>query len=833
MSTNQQIEYATVTTGLRAPRVAVVFRGLWRWDYFARAAMYGASNTWGGAGFVLVPATDGSIDPRVREAVVAYDPDYVVLHNYTVGDLDNLTRGTIEKMLDEQNIDDQGSRSRLRDELRSKGVDDDVLARTRDELVKACSSYRMDNGSELGDSDHRWHERELTLSAPVLTAPGTHHGPLTPIDKIRRPADPTPVGVSPALTGDIGVAAAMRLGLLSTPTAEGAALDENQRSAILQWLLRTTAHYPATIPAIVFDPAHGAEQDLPSAWEATTPGLTSVASFPSSPARRLCVIGGSANDFALAMIWDRLYGGGLWIPDSWIDGGERAHVLQLLRDQLAPFVTFNKRTWAITSVSHDTDDVAEIRDDVLRKSSSFTVSEPEEVDPANDLPVIGLDDDLQFPARGKSHFGIDEQFNSTTTLPIFRDTDGSTTLAATPAPPIIQHELLKTVPDLSWQVDIDIPDTPIPPVRHVPAHAILHPDESPQNTWVRVGRTGLSYEALAYGFVPAGASADYRLVKPRIRKPGMQTWASARASLIGRTVTTSAAGRHGDVLQTMFGSRTRLIEAISGDLLPVFRSFIPQFKTTREQFPEDQGCLVRGTVAYLNFSGIVSISGLPIEEARKQCDELLTEGILSRGLLLNCSACGNLDFVVIDRLRQVNECLRCGDPNDLSLARWKMPTGEPQWFYDLHPVATALIAQNGDVPILLAAHLRATASHSNRYADCAELEVSDSTGKKLAEVDLLALVDDRVVVAEAKSTDEIDKGTNQRRAARKRVLLAETFGAEEIVLATTRDAWTAASLNAMRTAVKEHDWKTMSRPRIREVLGLGTRAVNDRYVDVD
>ncbi|RYF58180.1 MAG: hypothetical protein EOO27_13350, partial [Comamonadaceae bacterium] len=522
MIANQHIEYATVTTGLRAPRVAVVFPGQKDWDYFARAAMYAASNIWSGAGFVLAPEHDGRIAPVIRDAVVAYDPDYVVSYSYTVFDLDNLTPGTIDEILDKQNIEDMDDRSRLREDWSSQAVSNDAVARARRELVAACSSYRLDHGSERADSDHRWHERIRTLSAPVPTAPDTHHGPLTPIAKIRRPADPAPVSVSPALTGDFGVAAAMRLGLLSAPTAEGVELDETQRLAILKWLIRTPAHYPANIPAVVFDPAHGTEQNLPSAWEATTPGLTSVSSWSSSPARRLYVIGGSANDFALAMIWDRLYGGGLWIPDSWIDGNGRAQVVQLLRDQLEPFVTLDNRTWAITSVSHDTDDVAEFRDEVLRKSSSFTVSDPEKVDPANDLPVIGLDEDARFPDRGKSHFGIDEQFSSTTTMPVVRDPDGATTLAATPALPIVQHELLESVPDLSWQVDIDVPDTPVPPCRHIPAAVILHPDESPHNTWVRVGRAGLSYESLASGSVPAGVSADFRLAKPRIRKPGMR-----------------------------------------------------------------------------------------------------------------------------------------------------------------------------------------------------------------------------------------------------------------------------------------------------------------------
>ncbi len=273
MSANQHIEYATVTTGLRAPRVAVVFPAQANWDYFARAAMYAASNTWGGAGFVLVPATDGNIDPRVRDAVIAYDPDYVVSYSYTVGDLDKLTPGTIEQMLDEQNIDDQDSRSRLRDDLRSTNVDDDVLARTRDAVVAACSSYRMDNGSEPAGSDHRWHEREPTLSAPGPTGPGSHLGALTPIDKIRRPSDPTPVSVSPALTGDIGVAAVMRLGLLGTPTAEGPTLDNTQRSEVQRWLLGYPTRFQSTTPQVVLDPEYGTAHGLPSAWDATTPRI--------------------------------------------------------------------------------------------------------------------------------------------------------------------------------------------------------------------------------------------------------------------------------------------------------------------------------------------------------------------------------------------------------------------------------------------------------------------------------------------------------------------------------------------------------------------------------
>lgn len=830
MSANRHVEYATVTTGFRAPRVAVVFRAYGQWDYFARVAMYAASHTWGGAGFVLIPATNGSIPAEILKAVVAYDPDYVVSSGYTVGDLDSLMPGTIEQWLEKQSVEEK-HRPPLRDQLQTEFVDDDVVNRTRDAVVAACSSYRMDNGSEPGDSDHRWHEHEVWLHVPTPAASGTRSGALTPNDKVHQSADPVPMSATPALVGEFGVAAAMRLGLLSSPRAEGVPLELSQRSAVLQWLVRAPGQFPVGTPPIVLDQAYEADHGLPTAWDATTVGLSRVTSGFDHRIPRLCVVGGSANDFALAMIWDRLYGHGLWLPDTWIEGEDRSHLLQQFRDVLSPFLSDDMRKWVLTSVSHDTEAVAEFRDEVLRTAPSFVVSDPQKVDPANDLPVMGLDGELQYPAFGKSHLGVEEQFSSSTTMPVFRGTDGSTTLAATPALPVIQHERLKMVRDLSWQIDIDISDSPIPPAVHVPIEAILHPDESPHDTWIRVSRTGLSYEALAYGFVPAGASLDRRLAKPRVKKPGMQSWAQAKARLVDRSVATSPAGRHSDVLQTMLGSRKRLVDVISGDFLPVFRSFVPRFKATRDQFPNNGGCMVRGT-AYLHFSGIVSLAGISQKSARMQCDQLLADKVLSRGLLLDCSSCGNLEFVIIDRLRQVNECLRCGQQNDLSHARWKMPEDEPQWFYDLHPAATELMTQNGEVPILLASHLGATAKRPARYIDCAELEVSDSVGKKLAEADLLALVDDKVVVAEAKCTDELDKGS-PKRAAAKRITLVETFGAEEVILATTQLSWKPSSIEAMRTAVSGHEWTTMHPPKIREITGLGTGKVRDQYVNID
>ena len=54
------------------------------WHYWARLAIYAASQVWGGAGFILIPHRDGEVAPSLLQAASAYDPDHVVLLRITV-----------------------------------------------------------------------------------------------------------------------------------------------------------------------------------------------------------------------------------------------------------------------------------------------------------------------------------------------------------------------------------------------------------------------------------------------------------------------------------------------------------------------------------------------------------------------------------------------------------------------------------------------------------------------------------------------------------------------------------------------------------------------------
>lgn len=83
--TANSLDCATLQMVMRPPRVAIIFNGEGNWRYWARLALYASTRLWGGRGFVLVPHKAGEVSPEMLHAVRAYDPDYVVSLEATVG----------------------------------------------------------------------------------------------------------------------------------------------------------------------------------------------------------------------------------------------------------------------------------------------------------------------------------------------------------------------------------------------------------------------------------------------------------------------------------------------------------------------------------------------------------------------------------------------------------------------------------------------------------------------------------------------------------------------------------------------------------------------------
>ena len=818
-----RLDHATVHTALRAPRTVIVFPAESAdWRYWARVAMYSAGSVWGGHGFVLAPEFEGRVNNSVLTAIAAYDPDYVVSLQPTMGQLDKVQPGYIDKQLTTLDFP-ESARDRLRADLARHTISFETAESARKQVTNVCSSYRMWFDGEPGIT-----EREYGLSLP----PG--NGALTNAAATRLPADPPCFGVRPDLVDDFGVALQAHFGTLQDPTAVATTpLSNDDERGAVRWLLNqrlTTQSSAPPGPALDLSLTYGATNG-PSAWDTTRVGLVDVSNGHNTGHQQTLILGDTADDFALALIVDRLYNSGTWIPHRWWQEGTGPHA-DIVLDELHGAISLARPhgvgAWIVASASLDEDAVADFRDAIVQQPSRFWTKSEQLSVSHKSIAVAGLDAALTYPPTGKHHLGIDRQFTSRTSFPVIRDASGSVTLASTPAPPLILHERLIGVPDLSWQVDIDIPDTPIPPSRTVPTTTLLHPDEQQMTTWLRSSRDGLSYEALSYGLVPAGAAPEDRVVRPRVRKPSLGAWAHARASLQGLSVETSAAGRHAELLQTLLGSRSALIRVFCGDLRPVFAEFLTNGQTTRDRYPHGEGCVIKNRTGYLHLTGIADFAGIPLAAAREQCDDLLKHRVLTRGLILACEVCTDLAFVTVDRLGQINECLRCGQGNEFVQQRWHLPNDEPRWFYDLHPAATALTQENGDVPLLLAHYLKSKSRQPRTYTDTAEF-VLKSGAKAIAEADLLALIDGKLIVAETKCADDLDSNGDRRAAANKRVILSAAFDCDEIILATTQNRWNNASINAMSYAVGNHEWSRQP-PRIRRIESLGSGDVTDEYL---
>jgi hypothetical protein len=292
----------------------------------------------------------------------------------------------------------------------------------------------------------------------------------------------------------------------------------------------------------------------------------------------------------------------------------------------------------------------------------------------------------------------------------------------------------------------------------------------------------------------------------------------------------SPAGQGVEVLRRLWGGRAALTEDWAGPLHPVLTGFHSQQKESSAAFPDRDGVVIRVPEAYLSFRGMVRLSGLKDDDdalpLRNDVDRLCGLGVIRRGLILRCAACKDLAFIAIDDVRSSNTCRRCGAANQLVHERWNHPIDEPTWWYDLHPAARELLAADAGVGLLAAHHLRRAA---RSYEDVSELEFVRGT-TPVAEADLLAVVEGRVVLGEAKTTPTLGPRRQRTAKANKIATMSAAVRADEVLLCTTSTTeWSQTDLEAIRSALNNTLPKNVTRPTLRTVTGLGIEVVDELH----
>jgi hypothetical protein len=170
---------------------------------------------------------------------------------------------------------------------------------------------------------------------------------------------------------------------------------------------------------------------------------------------------------------------------------------------------------------------------------------------------------------------IEEDHDLPFALPAEENDQGDITLLVNLPPLTPTDPALRTVTRLSWQVDLHFASVTTPHTRGL-SPRVLQADESGDRVYeslVRRSRYGLTCYSASQGLILSGFTQRQALAKPRLRMPGLSSWAQALAEDHDMKVGFSEAGHRVEILGRMCGSRAALTSDWAGPLRPIFLAF--------------------------------------------------------------------------------------------------------------------------------------------------------------------------------------------------------------------------------------------------------------------
>lgn len=783
--------YGAARIGLRAPRVAIRVKTGTDWHSPFGLAISAASGFWGGYGFIYLPDSTKGLHPAFARLLNIYDPDYLADALWTHGDMEAMNPGWLARRFKSWPDDPEEAATRftpyLSEQLVNDPSDGDVGANLCSPFYDHDDFRALRVLSEENDG-HGVHRLSTVLG-------GEPHSDFD-----------IPDGLDSLLTLALG----MRAGFPTKPSLPLGRKIENVTE-------RFPREYVEYVLSIRQDRTDTKFAGLKSAWNLTRTGLVEIGKVRPL-ARPVAVIGSTAEDFALAVALDRMYGAVIWLPIEWLQNEALRWPMAMGLYNLVNTARPSGHPPVVTSISLSLDELETVVKNHWRplglaiqdaNGQLQAVDKPPQIVPAQHLD-LGLpkhlacagDFDLPFssPTRADGHGG----FEFILPIPVY-----------TP-----RSDELKAAQHPFWEVDVEVYPPRMPVGRNLRASSMLADENS--YSVVRSGQDGISFSPMNMLFVPAGASLEQSVARPRLKILGLHGWIEALAEQerpkVG--VQLSQAGRRAMIVTRLWGSRS----AVARDLLAL-NDFMREFKASgsrdADAYPESDGVRLAPGEGYLTFAAAVrTLPGMMPNEIRERLNNLLRNNVLQRGLIVPCSECERRTFYRIDVVGETNACPRCGAPG-YATASWRagnQGNDEPGWFYDLHGAVRELLAQNGDVPLLAGQELARTA---RIFEDIAELDFHRTDAEQPDEIDIAAMADGRVIVGEAKCVATLGTRRESNQAIQKLIRVSDLIGADEILLATTAPGpWNQEDTGRLRAAVLRHKWRFGSTPTISVMTGL-------------
>jgi hypothetical protein len=340
-----------------------------------------------------------------------------------------------------------------------------------------------------------------------------------------------------------------------------------------------------------------------------------------------------------------------------------------------------------------------------------------------------------------------------------------------------------------WQVDIETSDNVLP--ARWSLHNVLTVGDALSHWAARSSTSGISVDSHGRGFVFGGSPLSQMLVQVRLRFPEATEIFSTLLAESGAAIEESDKGRYTRRMIQLWGDLSTLAEDLrTGPAGSLLSSWIS------DTVDGDLGRIHQAR-KYLRLEDVLQITSLAPTEARQLLDRYQRSSIVTRGLVLKCGLCASTSFYRLEDIGPGFRCQRCRQENEIARSAWKGPE-EPPWFYALDEVAYQGLRSNIHVPILALAEL----SRSTRsFLHMPEVVVR-RPGRDDIEVDIWAIVDGRVIIGEAKKSDQLgtsDRNEKKRCAALRD--LATEVTADEFVMATASQAWSDRSKNNVERTI--------------------------------
>ena len=807
--------YRELYRHIRPARAVTVFGASGQsWMNSALRMLENYSVTWGGAGDLLIPIDkEGEIHPLLWPLVEIFDADLWAVYAETLRGVRLADPNTFEEWLEASArnwvSENGGTIAQARTMLSADHILDDPIGGSQmpEDLVNEIT-HRTAPALYNDELQTAYFRAAVMPSQPLVNICN-----LAPLPNI------VPILDTSRFPLPLRLLVAMRCGALSAAhidTLERSSVDvqiiecrDEQLEALLQlcWLgsigqggvLLDGA--PLCFPRSSVG-STGSRSVYPVPLMLSLVGCTVWSPSQALPSNtpRTVIVGTTAGDFAYALSLDRCGVPVCWLPGEWALGEDALSrrllncLARCLRADRPAMLGGSSRDVQFCSLSMARDEVGQVVERVLAVAYGRLGTDPKIVD------------QVSTSNSRVSLIGDQERFNEPLEEPFRGD------------------EMLRTVPvalpsavgaddpwDITWWIDVGDRHYRIP--NRAALSNLLVVESQSWAPLVRSGRDGVTFHSHRMGLSFGGEPLRQIAERPRLRFPSASMVFRHLFEKAGYSISESAAGRYRRLTTDLWGGFDSLYSDLADDaILALLKSWLSETASG-----ESPGIYAAGR-RYLSIEDAAVASEMTVSDTRTLFDRYLDCGILRRGLVLKCTHCLYCDWYVLDDVGQSFICSRCRmevtvvTDSWLSDHRRSDERDEPTYYYDLAEVVYQSLSHNSDLPIRVLGTLKAESKSS--FQQVAEIDVESSDNARLLEVDLLALVDGRIIIGEAKTGDQLKNTKRLEQQWLNRFAdVAEGIAGDEVVFATA---------NIWREVTRERIEATCAnRPFALRILELG------------